>query len=150
MTSILDQAIMDGNVGGIGVLNRSSAQRSAQREEAERLGQAAARAQGGEDVDKKLRGVAEEFVTVFMNQVMKSMRSTVQENPEMHGDNGEKFFQEMLDSEYAGSLAQGSGYGLTDLVYQALASKSRVSQPFSDGAAEAGLGVGSAIDGEEL
>lgn len=89
---------------------------------------AKAASQGGavadkKDIDAKLRGVAEEFVSVFMNQVMKAMRSTVQQNPEMHGDNGEKFFQEMLDTEQSKLLAKGSGYGLTDLIYQALLRK---------------------------
>lgn len=83
--------------------------------------------QSGESVESKVRGVAEEFVSVFMNQVMKSMRATVPENPAMHGDNGEKFFQEMLDTEQSKTLAKGSGYGLTELVYQSLMTSQRVS-----------------------
>lgn len=83
--------------------------------------------QSGESVESKVRGVAEEFVSVFMNQVMKSMRATVPENPAMHGDNGEKFFQEMLDTEQSKTLAKGSGYGLTELVYQSLMASQRVS-----------------------
>ena len=75
--------------------------------------------------DAKVRKVAEEFVSVFMNQVMKSMRSTVQENPAVHGDNGEKFFREMLDGEQAKTLARGSGYGLTELVYKSLLGNGR-------------------------
>ncbi len=75
---------------------------------------------------KKVRGVAEEFVSVFMNQIMKSMRATVDQNPAMHGDNGEKFFQDMLDSEYSKSMAKGSGYGLTDLIYESMMTSYRM------------------------
>ncbi len=124
----LDIAYGNGmNVGGLGSLNKSAQQRRSEREEALELANSASRSSAdGKTEDSKLRGVAEEFVSVFMNQVMKSMRATVQENPEMHGDNGEKFFQQMLDQEYSSSMAKGSGYGLTDLVYQSLVSKARV------------------------
>ena len=133
------------NLTGMSALSKSGAKKADEREEAERLGRIAAN-QGDSEYDKKLRGVAEDFVSVFMTQVMKSMRSTVQENPMMHGDNGEKFFREMLDTEHAGQLAKGSGYGLTDLVYQALAAKGRV-QPATvheDAAPESVAGISGA------
>ncbi len=103
--------------GALSAYGRSEDDKSLQRAEAMRAGRLA---DANGSIETKVRGVAEEFVSVFMNQVMKSMRSTVQENPKMHGDNGEKFFQEMLDSEQAKSLSKGSGYGLTELVYQSL------------------------------
>jgi Rod binding domain-containing protein len=104
----------------------------------EAMRQGRAGASGGEEqLEKKVRGVAEEFVSVFMNQIMKSMRSTVQENPAMHGDNGEKFFQEMLDTEQSKTLAAGSGYGLTDLIYESMMSSYRVRQEQTAGQAEA-------------
>ena len=107
-------------------------EQAARRVEALRQGRA-----GGseEQVEKKVREVAEEFVSVFMNQVMKSMRSTVDQNPAMHGDNGEKFFQEMLDTEQSKTLAKGSGYGLTDLIYESMMTSYRVAQPQAAGQA---------------
>ncbi|MDR1535600.1 MAG: rod-binding protein [Planctomycetota bacterium] len=78
--------------------------------------------------DAGIREAAEGFVAVFMNQVVKSMRATVQENPALHGDNGEKYFQEMLDAEQAKTLAGGRGYGLTELVYQSLLTRTRVEE----------------------
>lgn len=117
------------NAGALSpVMDRNRSQKIADKAEAIAKG----RSGSSEDVDKKLRGVAEEFVSVFMNQVMKSMRATVPENSAMHGDNGEKFFQELLDTEQSKSLAKGSGYGLTDLVYQALSSQARVSSSSGD------------------
>lgn len=141
--SVLDLAYGNGmSVGGLGALNKSSQQRKIDREEAKELAGSAARSSTatGKVEDPKLRGVAEEFVSVFMNEVMKSMRATVQENPQMHGDNGEKFFQQMLDQEYSSTLSKGSGYGLTDLVYQSLASKARV-QSAEDANSAAGSGA---------
>ncbi len=105
-------------------------ERAAERAEALRQGRAAAGAP--EQIEKKVRGVAEEFVSVFMNQIMKSMRATVHENPAMHGDNGEKFFQEMLDSEQSKKLAEGSGYGLTDLIYESMMASYRVREEGRD------------------
>ena len=112
------------NMGAMGAaLGKSREQRMADRAEAIQSGQSV---QSTEDIEKKVRGVAEDFVSVFMNQVMKSMRATVHENPSMHGDNGEKFFQEMLDTEQSKSLAKGSGYGLTDLIYESMMTNYRM------------------------
>ncbi len=116
MLNALDASMQNG-AGALSAYTRNKEQKNFQ--EAEAIRDARQAAAGG-DMEAKVRGVAEEFVSVFMNQVMKSMRSTIQENPKMHGDNGEKFFQEMLDSEQSKELSKGSGYGLTDLVYQAL------------------------------
>lgn len=112
------------NPGAMGaVFGKDREDQAAGRAEAIRKGRSV---QGEKDLETKVRGVAEEFVAVFMNQVMKSMRATVHENPAMHGDNGEKFFQEMLDAEQAKTLAKGKGYGLTELVYQSLVAGNRV------------------------
>ena len=112
------------NAGALGAaMGKSREQKMADKANAVRQGNAVS---GTSDVERQVRGVAEEFVSVFMNQVMKSMRSTVQENPAMHGDNGEKFFQEMLDTEQSKSLAKGSGYGLTDLIYESMMASYRV------------------------
>ncbi len=110
--------------GGMSAFNARREDREAERAEAVRMGKSAA--SSPEQLEKKVREVAEDFVSVFMNQITKSMRSTVQENPAMHGDNGEKFFQEMLDTEYSKSMAKGSGYGLTDLIYESMMSSYRV------------------------
>ncbi|MDR0362309.1 MAG: rod-binding protein [Planctomycetota bacterium] len=142
---ILGQAAMNGiTFGGTGSLfERSRSDQTADRAQAIRSGRAVADMDGG-NIDGKLREVAADFVSVFMNQIVKSMRVNVGENPTMHGGNGEKFFQEMLDSEHSKTLAAGSGYGLTDLVYQSLAAKVRVAEatPESERSAEPAIDVG--------
>ncbi len=129
MMTAIESAYGNSQPGALGaVLGKNRQQQAADKAEAVRQGKSAAQSAGnGKDVDAQIRGVAEEFTSIFMNQIMKGMRNTVMQNPEMHGDNGEKFFQDLLDTEYSKSIASGSGYGLTDLVYEALASKARVS-----------------------
>ena len=111
--------------GAMLALGNQRQQREADKVQAIRMGKGI---QDQEQLEKKVRQVSEDFVSVFMNQVMKSMRATVQENPMMHGDNGEKFFQEMLDTEQSKQLAKGSGYGLTDLIYESMMASYRVSE----------------------
>lgn len=104
-------------------MGKSREQKAAERARTMQLGQGVT---DQTQLEAKVRQVSEDFVSVFMNQVMKAMRATVPENPAMHGDNGEKFFQEMLDTEQSKFLAKGSGYGLTDLVYQSMMASYRV------------------------
>ncbi|MCC8189286.1 MAG: rod-binding protein [Planctomycetes bacterium] len=113
-------------IGAVGTaFNKSRARAIADRADAIRLGRTVDTI---EEVEKKVREVSEEFVSVFMNQVMQSMRATVPENSFMHGDNGERFFQEMLDAEQAKYLAKGSGYGLTDLIYESMMTSYRLQE----------------------
>lgn len=144
---LVDMVKSSGNPGATMGLGRRREQQAAQRAEAVRLGRSA---NSPEQMEKKVREVAEDFVSVFMNQIMKSMRSAVQENPAMHGDNGEKFFQEMLDSEYSKSLSKGSGYGLTDLIYESMMTSYRVQQLPQSGAGDVNQYLDSLTKEQEL
>lgn len=130
---LVDLARSGSNPGATLAIGKQRERQAAQRAEAVRLGRSA---NSPEQMEKKVREVAEDFVSVFMNQIMKSMRSTVQENSAMHGDNGEKFFQEMLDSEYSKTFSKGSGYGLTDLIYESMMTSYRVQQLPQTGAGD--------------
>ena len=140
----LDAANGGMNVGALGsVLGRNREQKIADRAEAVRQGQSV---ENTAELESRVRGVAEDFVSVFMNQVMKSMRATVHENPAMHGDNGEKFFQEMLDTEQSKFLAKGSGYGLTDLIYESMMSSYRVREQAEANGVNPAAGAAAAED----
>ncbi|MCC8166946.1 MAG: rod-binding protein [Planctomycetes bacterium] len=134
----LDALGMSPKPGGMTAFQQSKENRAAERAEALKLGQGVTEE---DELEKKVRGVAQVFVSVFMNQVMKSMRATVNENEAMHGDNGEKFFQDMLDTEQSKTLAQGSGYGLTDLIYESMMASYRVRS------SEAGSAAGDSTNG---
>ena len=69
------------------------------------------------DDPQRLREVAAEFETLFVKQVVDSMRATL--NPDNHlvdtGMAGE-IFQDMLYDEYSATLAKTGGFGLADLI----------------------------------
>lgn len=144
---LVDMVRSNYNPGSTVALGKRREQQAAQRADAVELGRSA---NSSDQVEKKVRQVAEDFVSVFMNQIMKSMRATVQENPAMHGDNGEKFFQDMLDSEYSKSLAKGTGYGLTDLIHESMMNSYRVQQLPQYGAGGANPQMDSLLQEQDL
>ncbi|HPF71067.1 MAG TPA: transglycosylase SLT domain-containing protein [Candidatus Krumholzibacteria bacterium] len=64
-----------------------------------------------------LEKAAKEFEAVFLNQLMKAMRSTVPENELFNSQGATKFYQQMYDQEMAKALSgTGSGMGVADLI----------------------------------
>lgn len=78
-----------------------------------------------EEIQKTPRGydakqwkVAREFEALFLNQIMKSMRSSIQDGGMTEKSNGRKVFTEMLDTEYS-KMASGKGpASLAEFVYR--------------------------------
>lgn len=64
----------------------------------------------------KIKLLAKEFESVFLNQMLKTMRSTVQESGLVKKGPGEEMFTSMLDEETARNMAftPGGGMGLAD------------------------------------
>ncbi len=81
---------------------------------------------GMSEEERKLRRVSEEFASFFIGQLFTSMRQTVKKSELMDGGFAEDIFQSMADTEMARETARGSGYGLTELIYQSLAPRARV------------------------
>ncbi|MBF0170573.1 MAG: rod-binding protein [Nitrospinae bacterium] len=67
------------------------------------------------DADK-VKMLAKEFESVFLNQVLKTMRSTVGESGLIKKGPGEELFTSMLDEETSRNMAftPGGGMGLAD------------------------------------
>ena len=63
-----------------------------------------------------VKKLAEDFESIFMEIVLKSMRETVDKSSLTDGGNGEAVFQSMLDSEYSKSLASQSPSGLASSI----------------------------------
>lgn len=62
--------------------------------------------------------VAREFESMFLNQIMKSMRSTISEGGLTEESKGREIFTEMLDTEYS-KMASGQGPGsLSEFIYR--------------------------------
>lgn len=65
-----------------------------------------------------LRDAANQLEAVFINMLMKSMRSTVNESEGLFKkSDSEKMFESMLDEEYANSMAEAGGIGISDMIF---------------------------------
>ena len=77
---------------------------------------------GREDKDLALRKVAEQFESMFVKMMMKSMRDAnkvFQEDSLMHSPQ-EDFYQQMYDDQLSVSLTGKQGMGLSDVIYRQL------------------------------
>ncbi len=77
---------------------------------------------GREDKDQALRKVAEQFESMFVKMMMKSMRDAnkvFQEDSIMHSPQ-EDFYQQMYDDQLSVSLSGKQGMGLADVIYRQL------------------------------
>lgn len=70
--------------------------------------------------DRKLRKACEELESVFMYQLLRSMRRTVEKCDLFHGGSGEEMYESLLDQELSKSVAGMGNRGLADLLYHQL------------------------------
>lgn len=77
----------------------------------------------GKEADAKIREVADMYEKYFMKEMMRNMRSTIQEGGFLKANNAEKIFQEQLDDEYSTQGNQRGGFGVSDMIYQQLTEK---------------------------
>lgn len=68
----------------------------------------------------EVKKLSEEFESIFLEIVLKSMRESVQKTDLTDGGNGEQIFQSMLDSEYAKNLATHQSTGLAATIAESL------------------------------
>ncbi len=75
--------------------------------------------------DEKLWKAAKDFESMFVDMVMKSMRSTseVMESSDFGASPQEKMFQEMLDTEYSKKAGDTSRFGLADALFKQFTQK---------------------------
>ncbi len=67
----------------------------------------------------ELRKATDELEAVFINMMMKTMRSTINESEGFFKKSeSEKMFQEMLDDEYAKEMAASGGIGISDMIFE--------------------------------
>lgn len=81
------------------------------------------------EADAKVKEVADLYEQYFMKEMMRNMRSTVQEGGLLKTNNAEKIFREQLDDQYSVEANKRGGFGISDLIYQQLTQKFGVSQP---------------------
>jgi Rod binding domain-containing protein len=69
---------------------------------------------------EQIKKVAKEFESIFTSIMLRSMRKTVGENPLVPSSFGEEVYTDMLDGEYAKTIANNASLGLSDLIVREL------------------------------
>ena len=88
-------------------------------------------AESGEYKDEKeLKALAQQFESIFMNQLMKSMRETLPKEGLLSSFSVD-MYESMFDQEVAGEMSKGRGMGLADVLYAQL-SRLNVEKPAGD------------------
>ncbi len=84
--------------------------------------------QAGKHQDKEaLMKVSREFESLFLNMMLKEMRSTVPKYDPLHSY-GEETYQELLDQEWTKDMVKNRSMGLADMVYRQLSQLESVSE----------------------
>jgi flagellar protein FlgJ len=73
--------------------------------------------------EQKLQDVSKMYEKHFLGEMMRAMRSTVQEGGFVQANQAEKIFREQLDQEYVNKWGEQGGIGLSNLIYQQLVDK---------------------------
>ena len=71
--------------------------------------------------EKKLREACEGFESIFIQNMWKEMRKTVNQSTLLHGKE-EQFWQDMYDQELAKKMTSAGGIGLAQMMYEQLSS----------------------------
>lgn len=66
--------------------------------------------------DHPLWQAAQGMEANFMKEMVRNMRKTVQESPEMENSRGYQIFRGMLDDQYAETAVKTQGIGLAELI----------------------------------
>jgi len=77
----------------------------------------------------ELKKVAQEFEAVFIAQLLKIMRETIQESGMEGNGFGKSIYTELFDQEIALSMAQRGALGIGDIIYRSLTDKEGVISP---------------------
>jgi flagellar protein FlgJ len=93
-------------------------------------GLAALRREAATGAPDAVRQVARQFESLFVAQMLKSMRDAKLAESAFDGE-GTRFYQDLFDSQVALSLSQGRGLGIADLLARQLAPAAATSGPSS-------------------
>lgn len=69
-----------------------------------------------DELDKELMEACKSFETYFVEQVLKEMRKTVEENE----NNSYSYFNDLLYREYAGTITKQGELGLSQTLYESM------------------------------
>lgn len=87
--------------------------------------------------DHPLRQAAEGMEANFFKEMLRNMRKTVKESPEMENSRGYQIFRGMLDDQYAEMAAKTQGIGLAELIIKQVLEMQQQQVPLSKAPAPA-------------
>jgi flagellar protein FlgJ len=80
--------------------------------------------------NKEIREICQDFESVFISYILKSMRKTIP-NSNLGDSSSQEIYTSMMDEELARNVAKGSGIGLADVLFRQFTEKSsKVIAPF--------------------
>lgn len=65
----------------------------------------------------RLKEVAKDFEALFVNNMLKEMRKTVNKSNLLEENSGEKIFEDMLYDEYSKEFSKSKTLGVADIIY---------------------------------
>lgn len=72
----------------------------------------------GKDSPGEMKQAVQDFEALFINQMLKSMRDTVQKSDLFHGGAGEEIYSSMFDMELSRLMSKSGGIGLGDVLLE--------------------------------
>ncbi|MFO8064703.1 MAG: rod-binding protein [Spirochaetota bacterium] len=76
---------------------------------------------GVETSDARMKEVSKQFEALFLEQMLSSMRDTLDKDSRMlHGGQGEDYFEDMLYKEYAQIMAKRTDFGIAEMVQKSV------------------------------
>jgi len=78
---------------------------------------------------QKARAVADQFESIFVNMLLKSMRKTVPENSLWGGSQAHKIYTEMLDNSYAELLSKRADLGISEAILAQINRQNKATPP---------------------
>lgn len=73
--------------------------------------------------NEKLRQATVDFESLFIKQMLNSMKKTVTKSGLLDGGMGQEIFEDMLYDEYAKDMAKTANLGISEMMFQQLSTQ---------------------------
>ncbi len=73
--------------------------------------------------DAPLREATKDFESLFVKQMLNSMKKTINKSGLLDGGMGQEIFEDMLYDEYAEKIAETANLGISEMMYQQLSTQ---------------------------
>src|SRR5574337_738700 len=87
------------------------------------------------DTQAELKKALTDFESLFINEMLKTMRETVVKGGLFHGGSGEEIYSSLFDEELSKVMASGQGIGLKTMLMKEF-TRAYTAQPVNDHPAE--------------